>query len=251
MSEATALRTAGGPPNADATVPIHPQQHNKSSPTHNRSENKQSFDYIIRSGIAGGIAGSAVCSQPTPPPLLTTNFLSQTGQNPDSSPRPCENPLPGLFPGLHKVHGYPLRRAPCHLHHPEILWLCRPLPWPQRNASANLPLRRRQVCGVRAVPRTTDKVSRARDCVAAFGRWRRCRHRQRVCHLPARGHTRATGVRNEGGGEKFAEGYCQETLAGRRRSEWWRWWWYRRILSWFWTYGSWYATVRWNVIPYS
>ncbi|KAG0642506.1 mitochondrial carrier domain-containing protein [Tuber brumale] len=59
MSEATALRTTRGAPSADAAVPIHSQQHSTSSPAHNRSENKQSFDYVIRSGIAGGIAGCA------------------------------------------------------------------------------------------------------------------------------------------------------------------------------------------------
>ncbi|CUS11149.1 unnamed protein product [Tuber aestivum] len=52
MSEATA-------PGADAAVPIHSQQHSNAPPARNRSENKQSFDYIIRSGIAGGVAGSA------------------------------------------------------------------------------------------------------------------------------------------------------------------------------------------------
>ena len=57
-----------------------------------KKRNKQSLEYIWRSGLAGGLAGCAVCFLCSRYPRRGTDRV--TGKDSCSPPRPSQDPLP-------------------------------------------------------------------------------------------------------------------------------------------------------------
>ena len=86
---------------------------------------KQSLDYALRTGLAGGVAGCAVCSTPPGSPLRRSLLLlarkivslhdltNSPGQDCRRPSRPGENPLPGLQPAIRQIHRLLVRGRDC------------------------------------------------------------------------------------------------------------------------------------------
>lgn len=68
---------------------------------------KRSLDYVMRSGIAGGLAGCAVSFHGLSiiASFILINAPDVIGQDCSSAPRPREDPLPGVKPSIRQIYG--------------------------------------------------------------------------------------------------------------------------------------------------
>ena len=85
----------------EAVVSAKDKKDNMASDSPRRKVDKRSTEYVIKSGLAGGLAGCAVCCHlliHISPVYRWQQFCKLTfiliGQNGSRSPRPRENPLP-------------------------------------------------------------------------------------------------------------------------------------------------------------
>ena len=104
-----------------------------------RHRHKQNPDYVLRTGLAGGLAACAVC-------YSTCNIqqehplISIPGQNRCRTPRPCQDPFPGLQPPIRKIYRLVVWRSNSNARHQPARWHTRSFPRPLRNTPPYLPL---------------------------------------------------------------------------------------------------------------
>ena len=108
-----------------------------------RHSNKQNLDYVLRSGLCGGLAGCAVCTFSIPEDTSTLMILP--GQDSCRTPRSCQDPVPGLQPSIRQIHWFLVRRRDRHARHQSSRWSTRPFPRPLGNPPPYLPLCRNQI----------------------------------------------------------------------------------------------------------
>lgn len=99
----------GSPPVGAATKPIvsnNTAAMDKSQSGDNKIK-KRSWDYVMRSGIAGGLAGCAVSLHGLQvfARFILINALDVIGEDRGSTPRPREDPLPGIKSSIRQIHG--------------------------------------------------------------------------------------------------------------------------------------------------
>ena len=146
-----------------------------------RDIDKQSTEYFLKSGIAGGLAGCAVRAPSllpgsidrinancktfdVPLPVSTISHMTNAprpGQNRRRAPRPRQNPLPGIFSILCEIHWLLDRRCHRHARHLPLRRGARPLPRTLRDSPPHLPLRRYQVPRLRTSSCTLDSRTRS------------------------------------------------------------------------------------------
>lgn len=114
-----------------------------SSPQKKSNVNKQSWDYILRSGLAGGIAGCAV--RHFHPPICCQLLTHCTGKDCSRSARSRQDPLPGFKSPICKVHRLMVWLLPSHARHSNQRGHARSLSWPFSNFAPYLSLRWYQV----------------------------------------------------------------------------------------------------------
>ena len=107
-----------------------------------RQKDKKNLDYILRSGLAGGVAGCAVCYFLRFFSLILISFI---GENSHRSPRPCQNPLPSILSPFRKIHWHPSRSVLSNLRYPTARRHLRAIQGPLRYPSPHLPLRRYKI----------------------------------------------------------------------------------------------------------
>lgn len=110
---------------------------------------KRSWDYIARTGLAGGLAGCAVGRPLSQLTIHQGNTLTRvTGQNRRRSPRSSQNPFPGLKPAIRQVYRELVRRCHGDARHKSAFRGPGPVSWPFSHAPQSLPLRRYQISGL-------------------------------------------------------------------------------------------------------
>lgn len=128
-------------------------------PQRKRKVDKRSPEYLLKSGLAGGLAGCAV--------RITTVSSQQNRQltreiaGKDSSrpSRPGQNPLSNLEPQLCQIHRQMERRSHRHARHLRTTRRSRPLPRPLCNTTPYISLRWHQIPGIRASTRSHNTVT--------------------------------------------------------------------------------------------
>ena len=125
-----------------------------------KPKNKQSLDYVLRTGLAGGLAGCAVNST-----LLSSvssyvqYWPRKPGQNRCRSARSREDPLPGIQPPVCQIHRIMVRRRHGDARHQPTRRRARVIPRTLGNTPEDLPLRRDQIPHLRASPSYYNTVS--------------------------------------------------------------------------------------------
>lgn len=114
-----------------------------------RHRNKQNLDYILKSGLAGGLAGCAVRFPAGSTAIHRTCLLiSSTGQNGRRSSRSCQNPLPSFESPVRKVYRLLVRRCHRHERHQPTRWHARSIPRSLSNTSSHLSIRWHKIPGL-------------------------------------------------------------------------------------------------------
>ena len=111
---------------------------------------KQSLSYVLRSGLAGGLAGCAV-SYPYSE-VVNKEPTMLVGQNSRGSSRPRENPLPSIQSPICEVHWLLVRRHDSNAGYQQARWYSRSVPWSLRNTAPHLPLCSHKISSLRANP---------------------------------------------------------------------------------------------------
>lgn len=114
-----------------------------------RHRNKQNLDYVLKSGLAGGLAGCAV-RFPAGSTVIHRTYLLIifTGQNGRRSSRSCQNPLPSFEPPVRKIYRLLVRRCYRHERHQPTRRHARSIPWSLSNTSSHLSLRWYKILGL-------------------------------------------------------------------------------------------------------
>ena len=163
-----------------------------------RHRHKQNLEYVLKSGLAGGLAGCAV-RFPAGSTVMqwTCLLISFTGQNGRRSSRSCQNPLPSFEPPVRKIYRLLVRRCYRHERHQPTRRHARSIPRSLSNTSSHLSLRWHKIPSLRADPLDPHPVRVSRDTFAApsLRLPRRCH--LRVLHLPPRGHSCPPSIRNQ------------------------------------------------------
>ncbi len=167
-----------------------------------RHRNKQNLDYLWRSGLAGGLAGCAVCTTTlTLLPFMVTILTSCLGQNSSRTSGPCQDPLSGIQPPIRQIHRLMVWRCHSHAGHQPSRWhawavsgtLCDPSPY--------LPLCSDQVPRLRTSALYSHRLPRAGNPITPPAVWIACRHYVRLRDISSGGHTCTAGFRDE---ERFS-----------------------------------------------
>lgn len=163
-----------------------------------RHKNKQNLNYVLKSGLAGGLAGCAV-RFPAGSTIIhrTCLLISSTGQNSRRSSRSCQDPLSSLEPPVCEIHGLLVRRCYGYERHQPTRRHARSIPRSLSNTPSNLSLRWHKIPGLRtnSLDPHPDRVSR-NTFTAPPLRLPRRRHLG-IFHLPPRSHPCPPRIRNE------------------------------------------------------
>ena len=128
-------------------------------PEHGRAKvDKRSLDYILRTGLAGGLAGCAVRAGGDRCREEHADLL--TGQDHCRTSRPRQDPLPSLQSPICEIHWQLVRRIKCHARYQQSRWDKRFVPRPLSYSAAHLPIRGHQVPGIRTNTRRDYPVER-------------------------------------------------------------------------------------------
>jgi hypothetical protein len=114
---------------------------------------KHSLEYVVKSGIAGGLAGCAVRFG-----ILSYNTIAinlYTGKDTSWSSRSRQDPLPNLEPSIRKILRQLERRRICNASHLRARRSSRTLSGTLSDTASNLPLRRNQIPSIRAGARSS------------------------------------------------------------------------------------------------
>ena len=173
------------------------------SPPKKKTIDKQSVDYVLRSGLAGGLAGCAVSARSL---LVSTHLFifsetdlrhpTRSGQIPNRATRPRQDPLPSILSAIHSLRRllcWPLHRPPQHISPRRHQW---PLPWSFRYSPPHLPLRSDQIPCLRTNPPCHHPQHRPRNPTAPIAQWQSSWRHQRPCHLPSRSDSSAVSLRD-------------------------------------------------------
>lgn len=156
---------------------------------------KNSMEYLIKSGVAGGFAGCAVCQDALhhmKQATRCTSTNSPTGKDGSRPPRPRKNPLPNPQPPVREIrrllewfpHGNPR-----HLRQHRSTWS---LQGSLGNTPPHFPLCRHQIPRLRANTRSHNKEQSARNPRPTVHLGQFSRHDERLPDIPPRGNPRAT-----------------------------------------------------------
>ena len=163
-----------------------------------RHRNKQNLNYVLKSGLAGGLAGCAVRFPNGFTVIYRTYLLiSFTGQNGRRSPRSCQNPLSSFEPPIRQIYRLLVRRCHCHERHQPTRRHARSIPRSLSNTSPYLSLRWYKIPSLRADSFDPHPVRLSRDSFTAppLRLPRRCH--LRVLHLSPRSHSCPPRIRNK------------------------------------------------------
>lgn len=112
-----------------------------STPDNKRKIEKQSLEYAIRSGVAGGLAGCAVSVRRRIPSDLHTD-RNLLGQNSRRTARPRKDPFPSVESPVRQIHRQLDGACPCNPRHQSQRRRQRPIQGPLRDPPPHIPLRR-------------------------------------------------------------------------------------------------------------
>lgn len=183
----------------EAHVPVAEKRRSR-SPSRERKVNRQSPEYIWKSGLAGGLAGCAV--SPNSPAIhfmtmsqkrAVTN-KNNAGQNRCRSARPRQNPPPNSQSRLCKICRSLVRPTPCSTRHIPGKRHPRPVQRPFRHPPPHFPLRRHQVPRLRPDTRSLHKNPSPRDPRPALPQRQSGGHVLRLLHISPGGHKSAISV---------------------------------------------------------
>ena len=83
-----------------------------------RHRNKQNLDYVLKSGLCGGLAGCAVWRILDHCKIGLCSLTVLVGQNSRWTPRSCQDPFSGFQPSIRQIHRFMVRRRDRHAGHP-------------------------------------------------------------------------------------------------------------------------------------
>ena len=111
---------------------------------------KRSWDYVWRTGLAGGLAGCAVSISSSTQPTITVLIGLFAGEKCCRAARQGQDPVPSLESAVRKVHGLLVWRRCGHARHLSRRRTERAFPRPFCHSPAYISLRSHQVSRLRA-----------------------------------------------------------------------------------------------------
>lgn len=143
---------------------------------------KRSLDYVLKSGLAGGLAGCAVSRCRLFRLLHKTDF--STGQNYCRSPRSCQNTLSSLKPPICEIHRIMVWGHNSNAGYQQGRWDTRTVSRPLCDPSSNFPLRGHQIPRLRADPRRLHQGSFSGNPSPSTSQWLLRWYHLCLLHIP-------------------------------------------------------------------
>jgi hypothetical protein len=101
---------------------------------------KRSMEYLLKSGLAGGLAGCAVCFRYLFSITPNVNTYIRLGKDNSRSTRPRKDSLSNQQSQLREIHWIMDRSPHCNAGYLCFLWCPRPLQGPLRDPPSHLPI---------------------------------------------------------------------------------------------------------------
>ena len=158
--------------------------------------NKQSMDYMIRSGLAGGLAGCVVRPPINFKCVDSFTYTSLPGKDRRGTPRPSENSVSSLQSCLRQIQWFMAGTDICYATNQPARWHPRTVQRTQRYSPPYLPLRRHQIPCLRAVSSGHNYKSYAGNTSSPPPVGLPCWSDVRILYVPTRNHSCAPRIRD-------------------------------------------------------
>ena len=158
-----------------------------------RHKNKQTVDYALKSGLAGGLAACAVW---TTTPLLCPLCSCFLGQDSRWSTRPCQDSLSSLESPIREIYRSLVWGNYCDARHQPTRWYEGPISGPQCDSPPHISLWRHKIRCLRAVSLPPHSLPCPRNLNETSPLWLPCRHHIRLLYVPTGNHPGTARIRD-------------------------------------------------------